>query len=154
MPPNRLPRVMKHYCPTGRRNLGRPLKRLLDMWDRNGSASGPNLWQTYDDDNDDDDDDEIFNLPYLLANDNKGITHCCLLHEIRVRGIFLHRVLTIIFSLTPCRLRYVTEVSNDPAALVLDEQCTWTLRVLSTMNELMGTLRVACHKILLGRRLK
>jgi len=27
---NRLPRVMKHYCPTGRRNHGRPLKRLLD----------------------------------------------------------------------------------------------------------------------------
>jgi len=30
MPRNRLPRVMKHYCPTGRRNYGRPLKRLLD----------------------------------------------------------------------------------------------------------------------------
>ena len=27
---NRLPRVMKHYCLTGRRNYGRPLKRLLD----------------------------------------------------------------------------------------------------------------------------
>jgi hypothetical protein len=27
---NRLPRVMKHYCRTGRRNHGRPLKRLLD----------------------------------------------------------------------------------------------------------------------------
>jgi len=26
---NRLPRVMKHYSPTGRRNRGRPLKRLL-----------------------------------------------------------------------------------------------------------------------------
>ena len=30
MPRNRLPRVMKHYCPMGRRNHGRPLKRLLD----------------------------------------------------------------------------------------------------------------------------
>ena len=30
MPRNRLPRVMKHYFPTGRRNYGRPLKRLLD----------------------------------------------------------------------------------------------------------------------------
>jgi hypothetical protein len=30
MPLNRLPRVMKHYSPTGRRNHGRPLKRLLD----------------------------------------------------------------------------------------------------------------------------
>jgi hypothetical protein len=27
---NRLPRVMKHYSPAGRRNRGRPLKRLLD----------------------------------------------------------------------------------------------------------------------------
>ena len=27
---NILPRVMKHYSPTGRRNHGRPLKRLLD----------------------------------------------------------------------------------------------------------------------------
>jgi hypothetical protein len=30
MPRNRLHRVMKHYSPTGRRNSGRPLKRLLD----------------------------------------------------------------------------------------------------------------------------
>jgi hypothetical protein len=30
MPRNRLPRVMKHYFPTGRRNYGRPLKRHLD----------------------------------------------------------------------------------------------------------------------------
>ena len=30
MPLNGLPRVMKHYFPTGRRNYGRPLKRLLD----------------------------------------------------------------------------------------------------------------------------
>jgi len=26
------------------------LKRLLDMWDRNGSTSGPTPWQIYDDD--------------------------------------------------------------------------------------------------------
>ena len=31
MPRNRLPRIMKHYYPTGRRNHGRPLKRLPDM---------------------------------------------------------------------------------------------------------------------------
>jgi len=30
MPRNRLPRVMKYYSPTGRRNHGRTLKRLLD----------------------------------------------------------------------------------------------------------------------------
>jgi hypothetical protein len=45
-----LPRVMKRYSPTGRRNHGRPLKRLLDTWDRNGSTSGPIPWQIYDDD--------------------------------------------------------------------------------------------------------
>jgi hypothetical protein len=39
MPRNMLPRVMKHYSPTGRRNHGRPLKRLLDTRD-NGSTSG------------------------------------------------------------------------------------------------------------------
>jgi len=50
MPRNRLPRVMKHYSPSGRRNHGRPLKRLLDTWDRNGSTSGPTPWQIYDDD--------------------------------------------------------------------------------------------------------
>ena len=33
---NRLPRVMKYYSPNGRRNHGRPLKRLLDMWDWKG----------------------------------------------------------------------------------------------------------------------
>ena len=63
MPRNKLPRVMKRYYPTGRRNHGRPLKRLLDTWDRNGSTSGPTPWQIYDDDDgggddDDDDDDE------------------------------------------------------------------------------------------------
>jgi len=41
---------MKLYSPTGRRNHGRPLKRLLDTWDRNGSTSGPTPWQIYDDD--------------------------------------------------------------------------------------------------------
>jgi hypothetical protein len=30
VPRNRLSRVMKYYYPTGRRNHGRPLKRLLD----------------------------------------------------------------------------------------------------------------------------
>jgi hypothetical protein len=30
MPPNRLPRVMTHFSATGRRNDGRPLKRLLE----------------------------------------------------------------------------------------------------------------------------
>jgi hypothetical protein len=41
MPRNKLPRVMKRYSPTGRRNYDRSLKRLLDTRDRNGSTSGP-----------------------------------------------------------------------------------------------------------------
>ena len=48
-----LPRVMKRYSPTGRRNHSRPLKRLLDTGDRNGSTSGPTPLQLYDDDDDD-----------------------------------------------------------------------------------------------------
>jgi len=53
MPRNRLPRVMKQYSPTGRRNNGRPLKRFLDAWGRKGSTSGPTPWKTDDDDDDD-----------------------------------------------------------------------------------------------------
>jgi len=41
MPRNGSPRVMKYYSPTGRRNHGRSLKRLLDTLDRNGSTNGP-----------------------------------------------------------------------------------------------------------------
>jgi len=43
---------MKHISPAGKRNHGRPLKRLLDMWDRNRSTGGPPPWQIYDDDDD------------------------------------------------------------------------------------------------------
>ena len=50
MPRDRLPRIMKHYSPIGRGNRGRPLKRFLDTWARNGSTSGLTPWQTYDDD--------------------------------------------------------------------------------------------------------
>jgi len=49
MPRDRLPSIMKHYCPSGGRNRGRPLKRLLDTWDRNGSTSCLTPWQTYND---------------------------------------------------------------------------------------------------------
>ena len=49
MPRNtrRLPRVIKHYFPTGRKNNGRLLKRLLDTWDRNRSTSGPTAWDIW-----------------------------------------------------------------------------------------------------------
>ena len=68
MPRNRLPRVMKHYCPTGRRKHGRPLKRLLDTWDRNGSTSGPTPWKIYDDDDDDDDKDKFDTCSCVLKD--------------------------------------------------------------------------------------
>jgi hypothetical protein len=47
MPRNRLPRVMKHYSPTGRRNYGRPSKKLLDTRDRNGSRSSGDFYCTF-----------------------------------------------------------------------------------------------------------
>jgi len=47
MPRNRLSTVMKYYSPTGRRNHGRPSKRLLDTWDRNRSTSGPTPWKIW-----------------------------------------------------------------------------------------------------------
>jgi len=71
MPRNRLPRVMKHYSTTGRRNHGRPLKRLLGTWDRNGSTSGPTAWYI-DDDAGDDDDDILFCAGTRL--------HLCIVH--------------------------------------------------------------------------
>ena len=52
MPRNRLPRAMKYYSLTGRKNHGRPLKRILDTWDWNGPTSGPIPWKIYDDDDD------------------------------------------------------------------------------------------------------
>jgi hypothetical protein len=38
---------MKHHSPTGRRNHGRPLKRLLDTWDRKALTSDPTPWQIW-----------------------------------------------------------------------------------------------------------
>ena len=42
------------YRPAGRMNHGRPLKRLLDTWDRNGSTSGQTPWKICGGDDDDD----------------------------------------------------------------------------------------------------
>ena len=52
MPRDRLPREMKHYYLTGRRNHGRPLKRLLDTETRTGQQVAQ-LHDRYDDDDDD-----------------------------------------------------------------------------------------------------
>jgi len=71
MPRNRLRRIMKSYSPTDRRNHGRPLKRFLVTWDRNGSTSGPTPWQI-DDDDDDDYMSGLFNISYKRA-----LVHLC-----------------------------------------------------------------------------
>jgi hypothetical protein len=57
---------MKHYSPTGRRNHGRLLKRLLDTWDRNGT-SGPTPWQIHDDD------DKLRAVEYFLPSWPNGL---------------------------------------------------------------------------------
>jgi len=69
---------MKQYFPTGRRNRGRPLKRLLDAWDRNGSTSDPIPWQI----DDDDDDDEI----------HKNTATCFDLHRSSSGSMYLVKV--------------------------------------------------------------
>ena len=52
MPRNRLARVMKHYCPTGRRN---------HFWIRE-TGTGQQVAQLHDRYDDDDDDDEIIHI--------------------------------------------------------------------------------------------
>jgi len=75
LPRNKLPRVMKHYSPTGRRNHCRHLMTLLDTWDRNESTCGPTPWQIYDDD---DDNDEV-TCPELRAIKGVISTMCHIL---------------------------------------------------------------------------
>jgi hypothetical protein len=76
---------MKHYCLTGRRNHGRPLKRLLDTSDRNGSTSGPAACQIYDgdydDDDDDDDDDSVGNAASQFDDKNYRLS----LHNFEIK---------------------------------------------------------------------
>jgi hypothetical protein len=67
MPRNRLHSVMKYYSPTGRRNHGRPLKKLLDTWDRNRSTSGPTPWKIYAVDDDDNTINSSLTTVFLLG---------------------------------------------------------------------------------------
>ena len=84
MPRNRLPRVMKHYCTTGRRNHGRHLKRILDTWDRNGSTSDPTAWQIYCDE------DIYIYILYTYFNKNQQ------------NGHFLHQCFNLIIVSSTC----------------------------------------------------
>jgi hypothetical protein len=83
---------MKHYSPTGSRNHGRPLKRILDTWDRNGSTSGPTAWQIYDDDDNDD--------QYNTTGNWRSLT-------ISNQNVFFLRVARYL-----CQITYVTRQNN------------------------------------------
>jgi hypothetical protein len=66
----RLPRLInKNYTPKGRRNQGRPLKRLLDAWDRNRSTSGPTPGLLYDDT-----DDKLYRLQVTSKDEREHFT--------------------------------------------------------------------------------
>jgi len=71
MPHNKLPRVIKHYSLTGRRKPGRPLKRLPDTWDRNGSTIGPTPWPIYNND------DITFPHSSWISKANKYLLKLC-----------------------------------------------------------------------------
>ena len=58
MPPNRLPRVMKHYCPTGRRN---------QFWIRE-TGTGQQVAQLHERYDDDDDDNDFFLVLMISFN--------------------------------------------------------------------------------------
>jgi hypothetical protein len=47
-------RIKRNYRPKGRRSQGTPLKRVLEVRDRNGSTSDPTRCQLDDEDDDDD----------------------------------------------------------------------------------------------------
>jgi len=85
MPSNRLPREMKQSSPTCRRNYGRPLKRLPDTWEWNGSTSGPPPRQIYYED------DEIINSKISTSGTHFYVsvlptfTINCLLFNIRIQ---------------------------------------------------------------------
>jgi hypothetical protein len=101
---NRLPRIIKHYSPTGRRNHGRPLKRLLDTWDRNGSTSGPSPWQIHDDG--DDDDMLRYSFSFIGIPNDQFLSIC------RFKFYMLFLFPTLPIPLYPPRFRYPS--NNSP----------------------------------------
>jgi hypothetical protein len=81
---------MKDYSPTGRRNHGRPLKRLPDTWDRNGSTSGQ-LHDRYND-------DEIRNVPTATRHAWQTLVsgRTCLLYGIYITSATRHMWKTLV----------------------------------------------------------
>ena len=137
---NRLPRVMKHYSSTGRRNHGRPLRRRLDTWDRNGSTSGPTPWNI----DDIDDNDLLLCLPNGLrpsGSPTKTLYWTSLLHtchmSLPLRLILSDFITQIIFgeedraqSSLLCNLLHspVTSSLSGPNISIINNDevtCTW-----------------------------
>ena len=61
---NRLPKILNKFIPKARRNQERPLLRLLDVQDWNGTTGGRTACQLHDDDDgggDDDDENLLIN---------------------------------------------------------------------------------------------
>jgi hypothetical protein len=93
MPRNRLPRVMKHYSPTGRRNHGRPLR---DFWIRE-TGTGQQVAQLHDRyDDDDDDDDRKRELSTQFTYTLGFWIHCRLVAKLRISC--LQRRLPVVFQ--------------------------------------------------------
>jgi hypothetical protein len=78
---------MKHYSPTGRRNHGRTLKRLLDTWDRNGTTSGPTACQIYEDD---DNEDTIAEVRSLNTHRHENEKPYSLIFSWEFCNLFMH----------------------------------------------------------------
>jgi hypothetical protein len=86
---------MKRYSPTGRRNHGRTLKRLLDTWHRKGSTGGPTPWQIYNDDD---------GIKYWIC-------HIC------AKYVGLREKNQTIFPIVPLNVKNVQTKSKKPSRL-------------------------------------
>jgi len=104
--------ILYNSLPTGTRNHGRPLKILLDTWDRNGSTSGPTPWKIYDDD---DDDDKLTSTKLILVLLYSGIN---------VKIVMLYEIskVTVTINVKWCRYRpgLVQRVGRGIALLLHD----------------------------------
>jgi hypothetical protein len=135
MPHNRLPRVMKHYSP--RRNHGRPLKRLLDAWDRNRSTSGPTPWQIYDDDDDNNN---------QCHQKNLGQLHNTLWERVLCGTFSMHVIISIWAEYINCSY----QICNNKTCLILTNVIFWPVQVLECkLNQLLVQGPVKDHKYVL-----
>ena len=111
MPRNRLPRVMKRYSTTGRRNHGRPLKRLLDTWDWNGSTSGPTPWQI----RDVDDDIVLYTFVYVSRRNN-GCTNAPQCYDILALHCLVYIRIILVSLLSKFTEMYSTCAPDIPCS--------------------------------------